>query len=466
MGMRSALASVGVVLSARAFAGWIKGALDAKNMTEQQLAATKEARAAVEGMKTASDNLARSLGTTLAPAISTVAKLLTGLNAAFFGASPYAYEEQIASLQEKLESLGKLDWNAPIASGRRILSAQDEQVAAALREQIADLKKKQLESLTTPQGPAADVSGLDKFDMDSFIGEMAMGQIEAAQKQMESLREAGKKLAESMRTDVEKGIDEWNDAKALFEGGFISGETLQRVQDDLLQPIKVTAQYLKDANAERLKDLAQTFKSEEQLEVERYAQRLEDLQDLYDAELVQRSEFLTLKEELESEHQDRMTEIDAAAADEQLRIKQKQQTDTLLTIVSGLTDATAAMSNSSKRMFDMNKKFAKAEAVINAYRAIQQVWADPTLPFYAKIAATALTAVKTAANISAINSATFGGGTTPSAAGGATVNNVPVGSGQVYTVRGINKDDFFSGRQLIELINQAQKDGARLVFAN
>src|SRR5690606_24152180 len=101
----------------------------------------------------------------------------------------------------------------------------------------------------------------------------------------------------------------------------------------------------------------------------------------------------------------------------------------------------------------------------------QQVWADSTLPFYAKVAATAVTAAATAANISAINATSFGGGTTPSVAGTPTVNGAPVQAErptQRIAIEGVSPDALFTGRavrQLAERLNEHIKDGGEVVFA-
>jgi tape measure domain-containing protein len=217
---------------------------------------------------------------------------------------------------------------------------------------------------------------------------------------------------------------------------------------------------------ERVDALRESLMSESQLETSRYQEKLDLLNEYLAQNTEFETEYRTLREQLEAEHQERMTEIAREAEAERLANTKRHALQTTQSIVSGLTEATGMMASSSKRMFELNKKLAKAEAVINAHRAIQQVWADPSLPFYAKVAATAVTAAKTAANISAINATQFGGGTTPSAAGTPTVNGNPVPtSGQIITVRGIDPSQLFSGRQIIDLVNQAQKDGARLVMA-
>lgn len=165
-----------------------------------------------------------------------------------------------------------------------------------------------------------------------------------------------------------------------------------------------------------------------------------------------------------------LTEVsEIEKAESQKRSARKRTTDDL---IGGLSSAFNAVSGHSKKRFELAKTFAKAEAGLNAYRAIQQVWADETLPFYAKVAATAITAVQTAANLSAINSTQFGGGTTPSAGGTPTVNGNPVQaagptSGRLF-VENVDPDALFSGRSvraLAERLQEHVKDGGTFSFA-
>ena len=81
-------------------------------------------------------------------------------------------------------------------------------------------------------------------------------------------------------------------------------------------------------------------------------------------------------------------------------------------------EALSIAASGSKKLFELNKKFALAEAVVNGFRAIQAGFA--TQPFFpVGIAMGALAAVKTATQIQGIKSTSFsGGGKTPSAGGG------------------------------------------------
>jgi hypothetical protein len=163
--------------------------------------------------------------------------------------------------------------------------------------------------------------------------------------------------------------------------------------------------------------------------------------------------------------------IEVAEIERAEQAKRDAQQKTVDSTIKGLSAALNAVASHSKKRFEQAKLFSKAEAALNAYRAIQQVWADEQLPFYAKLAATAVTAASTAANISAINSTQYGGGTTPSAAATPTVNGAPVQqqagpSGPTVAIKVVG-ESFSRGqvRGLIEQIAEELGDGATLQLA-
>lgn len=82
--------------------------------------------------------------------------------------------------------------------------------------------------------------------------------------------------------------------------------------------------------------------------------------------------------------------------------------DSLSSSFSSLTETikqqSGAQSEEYRKMFEFQKQFAIVSAVINGGLAVSQVWADPALNFYAKIAASIATGVATAANVAMISS--------------------------------------------------------------
>lgn len=82
--------------------------------------------------------------------------------------------------------------------------------------------------------------------------------------------------------------------------------------------------------------------------------------------------------------------------------------DSLSSSFASLTETVKAQSGAQseeyRKMFEFQKQFATVSAIINGGLAVSQVWADPSLNFYAKIAASIATGVATAANVAMIQS--------------------------------------------------------------
>jgi hypothetical protein len=125
-------------------------------------------------------------------------------------------------------------------------------------------------------------------------------------------------------------------------------------------------------------------------------------------------------------------------------------------------------------MFNMNKVAGIANAIINAYEGISLTL--KTYPYPMNIGMAAAHAAAAFAQVSAIKSASFGGSSAPSIAGSTPATPVTpvtsgapsqIGGGQRIAIEGLSRGDLFSGeavRELIEKINEAASDGARVVF--
>jgi hypothetical protein len=155
---------------------------------------------------------------------------------------------------------------------------------------------------------------------------------------------------------------------------------------------------------------------------------------------------------------------------ERLKFDQMATGMQVSTVLDGMARMTAGVAQHNKTMFKVNKLAALGQAVVNTAQGVTRALAEYPPPI--SFAMAALQAAAGAAQISAIKNTQFGGGgrgTTPSAAGGSpVVNDTPVDQEprQVVQVRGINPSQLFSGRQIVDLINAAQKDGAKIVFQN
>lgn len=165
--------------------------------------------------------------------------------------------------------------------------------------------------------------------------------------------------------------------------------------------------------------------------------------------------------------------IDQQRADEELRIE-KQKEDAKRQILSqAFGGLTALMNSESRKMFEIGKAASISQAVVSTYtgmaKALELGW--PLGP----IAAGAI-ALNGFAQVANIRKQTFGGGGGASAGESSNTTqvnaaNTPVAQQQQETsrnvyVRGVDPGQMFSGQQLIDIINEAQKDGAVIRVAS
>lgn len=220
---------------------------------------------------------------------------------------------------------------------------------------------------------------------------------------------------------------------------------------------------------DRLEFLRDYVKSEEEILTEQHERRMAMLEE----QLAERNgfeeEYRELREALEEEHLDRLNAMRERAATESERFEAMSWQGKLTTVLGTMTKMTAGVANESKAMFEVNKKLALAQAVVSLPAAVLESFKNAGgYPW--GIAPAAAMAATGAAQIQAIQSAQFGGGTAPSLAGttaAPAVSNVGDGGGsRSIFLSGLNPGDLFTGRQvrdLIEAINEETGDGARLV---
>jgi hypothetical protein len=203
-----------------------------------------------------------------------------------------------------------------------------------------------------------------------------------------------------------------------------------------------------DALVSRLEQIEQSLMTEEALQIAAFERQQETLQQALEQQLLTRQEYNELTEAAQRQHADKMAQIDA------------------LRYGTGVQKAGAffgqmadAFAQGTDKMQRIASAFAAVESLINAYRAYNQVLADPSLPFFAKVPAAASVLAAGLNAVSAIKGAgSSGGGAAGSAAvGGAQVPNVS------RNVAIQLEGDFFSGdqiRKLINAINEETEGGA------
>ncbi len=178
--------------------------------------------------------------------------------------------------------------------------------------------------------------------------------------------------------------------------------------------------------AAKLAQVNQYLMSESELEQQAYENRLFIVEDNFQNQLIGETRRKEILQNLELKHQATILAIDESAA------KKKIQVDSMLAsqrlgVAKGITSNMAQlMSSSSKKEFEIGKKFSQANALIKGYEAVTSSYAAGAKiggPYLgAAYAATAAYATKI--QLDNIRNAQFGGGGGISVGGG----NVSTGS--------------------------------------
>jgi hypothetical protein len=228
---------------------------------------------------------------------------------------------------------------------------------------------------------------------------------------------------------------------------------------------------MSDEDKQRLEKLKQDIATEEEIEFAAQENKLAGIQEFNQQLFATEAEKNATLERLEQEHQDRLLQMLRNGRVSQEAFS-KLSWDRQASFITGtLVDITSAGARENKKMFELNKKAGIANALVSTYQGAAKAleWGFPMGPIFAAVIAAA-----GIAQVNAIRSQSFGGGgggAAPSLAGGTSATPVsPVSGGkgggqQVMRVEGLDPNATFSGRTMIDMINQAQKDGAKIVFS-
>ncbi|NBW12555.1 MAG: hypothetical protein EBR82_31470 [Caulobacteraceae bacterium] len=126
----------------------------------------------------------------------------------------------------------------------------------------------------------------------------------------------------------------------------------------------------------RFEQLQSSLMTEEQAEMASYQRRQLLLEQALKAGLTTRQQYAAMALELQTQHQEAMAKIDV------WRYGTNEQKFTQY-----MDDMATALQSGNERMQAIGKKFAAAEALVNAWRAFSQTLADPTLLWWQKIPA-------------------------------------------------------------------------------
>lgn len=227
-------------------------------------------------------------------------------------------------------------------------------------------------------------------------------------------------------SDVQAALD----AKIINEAQAIDTiAALEQERDAKLDQLR-TERQLKDEEAQqqKLQRLMQGLEMEDLLERQRWEQQQEFLAEAFEQKLVTEAERDAIFEQLKKEHEDKLTEIAKKGMTDRERFQNMSWGQQVGTVAGALEEMTAGVANSNKTMFKLNKAAGIANAIVNTATGVTRALAEYPPPISFVMAAAQLAAGL--AQINAIKSTQFGGGTTPSVAGSTpTYNGQPTGGG-------------------------------------
>lgn len=330
----------------------------------------------------------------------------------------------------------------------------------------------------------ADILGIEYDAEQTFMVKAARAAQAAVNDTKQSLVDLGAQPLPSEK------FEKW--AASVTEAARITSERALGMRDSL-QLIELPDIAMKEGRSEeeaeahqqqitdRLERVRQGLLSEAELQQEGFQLKQEVLAEALANELLTEEQHREMLQALEEQHSNKMSSIRERGLSDLDKITRQSYAKQASFVAQGFADMTAAAASGNKAMFELNKVAAIAsglldlkEAVTGAYKVGARIGGPPLGAAYAAVAgATQL------AQLNSIRSQSFGGGgsTAPSVSqtpapavtpvgGNQQGGNTGGGSSRTVAVSGITAGDLFTGRQLIDLINDATEDGSRLVLVD
>ena len=204
----------------------------------------------------------------------------------------------------------------------------------------------------------------------------------------------------------------------------------------------------------RLAALRTSLMEESQVLGEKFVNDNLMLQEALEKDAITRDEYNMLTLERQAQYEQQMTDLQKKAHEQRQR-----------GLKNALSAASTLMNGESRKMFEIGKVAAIANATINMYEGVMEAWAlGPILgpPMAALVAAAGVM------NIRSIAATKFGGGSSGAATASVSASAAPAQTIQdqaparnVY-LHGIDKDSLYSGSQILDLLDKELMNGGRL----
>lgn len=251
--VRGAFRALGVALSARMLAGWVKDAIEVEKLSADQAIAIGNAGKAMTQLHGEFQALARTAVTELAPAIEHAAKWWRQF---LFPTDQESAQDRIAEINEQVGNLAR--GIREIEAGR---AAPGRQTLDQMKDQMRALgeEMQRVQGIANKPVDFAPVITQDEWvRLESFLYEMnnAKKDFSKGQKLSPELTQLiedlqrGAELTATMRTETEKNIESLREYQTLLSTGAIDPETFTRLRDSLLEPVEVTAKRIKELKPE------------------------------------------------------------------------------------------------------------------------------------------------------------------------------------------------------------------------
>lgn len=203
----------------------------------------------------------------------------------------------------------------------------------------------------------------------------------------------------------------------------------------------------RERRAVEIERLREEFLTREEVEREAIARRLELLRTAREDDLIDEQRYYELSAEVAAAGQARLTEIANDGASEREKFAAMSTKAQAAHVLGTLATLTAGAANENKKLFQLNKAAAIGNAVMFTAEGVARALKDFPVPINFIMAAAV--AAAGLAQVSAIRSTQFGGGTTPSVAGSTpTVNGTPV-----QNVPTIDRDPARGGSRVEVFVN-------------
>lgn len=237
---------------------------------------------------------------------------------------------------------------------------------------------------------------------------------------------------------------------------------------DLLENEEFKKRIASDVNRVQLENL-----SEKQKLMQGYAERQSAIDQAERLRLISAEEAARQRELVELKHQAAMGNVEAQGRLQRRQWDEMDMRQKTTLIFGTLQNITAGVANSNRQMFEINKIASLGNAIMNTAEGVTKALAAYPPPLSIAMAGIQLAAGL--AQVAAIQSATFGGSTSPPSVGGgsatptfqaptvATSSDAPKDPVTIVHFHGSTKDEEDTVRRFMAAMNEASRNGQRFI---